>query len=94
MSRRELSLTMKAVVSREVRENSKVASTTVAGRLGGRSVQERNRVGRAHGEEKLRVARLRAAKPGAVYGDAVKKANMRGSKNKGKQRTNSFDHLR
>lgn len=99
MSHRELSLALKAIVSREVRENSKAASATVAARLGGRSVEERhNRVGRAHDEEKLRAARLRAAKPGAVYGDAVKEANMRannGSKNRGKKpRMNSFDPLR
>ncbi|CAM9121714.1 unnamed protein product, partial [Ectocarpus sp. 13 AM-2016] len=36
-------------------------------------------VGRAHDEEKLRVARLRATRREAVYGDAVKAANMRGT---------------
>lgn len=89
---------MKAIASREVRENSKAASATVAARLGGRSVEERNRVvGRAHGEEKRRVARLRATNPGAVYGDAVKEANMRGANNssKGQQpKIDSFDPRR
>lgn len=79
MSHRELSLTMKTIGSRKVRESSKVASAIVAARLGGKRHEEcSNRVSRVHAEDKMRVAQLRAAKPGVVYGDAVKEANLHG----------------
>ena len=92
MSNRELSLTMKAVVSRQVRESSKAASAVVAARLGGKSCEERiNRVGRAHGEEKLRAAQMRATRCGIIYGDAVTEANKRGGKKTEANKEKSFN---
>lgn len=83
---------MKTIVSRQVRESSKVASAVVAARLGGKSCKERsNRVGRAHGEEKLRAAQIRATQRGATYGDAVTEANKRGSNKRESKRDDSFD---
>lgn len=91
MSNRELSLAMKAVVSRQVRESSKAASAVVASRLEGKSSEERtNRVARAHGEKKLRAAQMRATQRGVIYGDAVTEANKRGSKVESKKEKN-FD---
>lgn len=78
MSHRQLSLTMKAIASRAVRESSKLASATVAARLRGQNGERSKRVNRAHGEERLKVAQLRTTRREAIYGDAVKQANMRG----------------
>lgn len=95
MSRRELSLTLKTIVSRQVRENSKAASAVTAARLGGRACEERNkRVGRAHGEKKLRAAQMRATQRGVIYGDAVTEANKLGGMKRGSKREKSFDPLR
>lgn len=92
MSSRELSLTLKTIGSRQVRESSKVASAVVAARLGGRSCEDRNnRVGRAHGEEKLRAAQMRATQRGVIYGDAVTEANKRGTKKGDSKKEKGFD---
>jgi len=85
MSHRELSLTMKTIGSRKVRESSKVASATVAARVGGNRCERDNRVSRVHAEDKMRLAQQRAAKPGVIYGDAVKEANLRGCMRGGKR---------
>lgn len=69
---------MKAIAAREVRESSKLASATVAARLQGQNGERSSRVTRAHGQEKLRVDQLRTTRREAIYGDAVKQANMRG----------------
>lgn len=92
LSNRELSLTMKTVVSRQVRESSNVASAVVAARRGGKSCEERsNRVGQAHGEEKLRAAQMRATRRGVIYGDAVTEANKRGRKKSESKKETSFN---
>lgn len=87
-SNRELSLMMKTIAYREVRESGKAASATVAARVGGIAERSHRVVGRAYDEEKLRVARLRAIRRETVYGDAVKEANMRGTnyRSKAKQK--------
>ncbi len=85
MSRRELSLAVKTIGSRKVRESSKAASAVVAARVGGKRCERNNRVSRAYAEDKTRVAQLRAAKPGVIYGDAVKEANLHGCMRGGKR---------
>lgn len=89
MSKRELSLTMKAIVSRQVRESSKLASAVVASRFGGKSCDERrDRVGCAHDAEKVRARRC-GQQRAALYGNAVTEANKRGNKH-ASQKEKSF----
>lgn len=85
MSHRDLSVALKAMASREVRESSKIASATVAARLKGQNSERSSRVAHAHRKEQLRVAQLRATRRESIYGDAVKEANMR-SGNGGKRK--------
>lgn len=84
---------MKTIGSRKVRENSKVASAVVAARVGGKRCERNNRVSHAHAEDKTRVAQLRAAKPGAIYGDAVKEANLHGCMRGGKRSSKEIFEL-
>lgn len=78
-SRRAWSLASKAVLARSVREESKAAPAIVAARLGSQHADSDDRVACARAREKVRVALLRASRPGTMYGEAVKEANLRGA---------------
>lgn len=78
LSRHGLNLALKAVRAREVRDESQAASAAVAARLGGQLADRDDRVARARDREKLKQVLQRAARPGVIYGDAVKEANLRG----------------
>lgn len=77
LSRRELALAQKVVLSREVRERGKAAAAAVSARLCGQAADRDGRILRARKLEKLRAARQRAARPENIYGNAVKEANLR-----------------
>lgn len=70
-------LAVKTVLSREVREGGKAAAATLAARLSEKMFESDGRVVRARRREKMRAAELHASRPEAMYGDAVKHANLR-----------------
>lgn len=76
LSCRGLNLALKAVLSREVRAEGKVASAAVAARINGEHAKFNGQARHAQRKE-LRGALRRAARPEVIYGNAVKEANMR-----------------
>lgn len=72
-SKRAMTLALKAVAAREVRESGKeVAAAAAAKRKGGHRDEQ---VARSRAQEKAKHLILQASRPGAMYGDAVAEAN-------------------